>query len=231
MTGKRRALWTVVALLIACVLSIATIWVARRAVGADVDQLAERAVDMALAQRPGGARASDEQVRAQMLPMMRGMLSLYPMTVPGGLLLSMIVISAILFGAYRVSGVALRWPMVFAACSTGAAVTAVLRFVITIVVVFILRQTIAADSLIDNSIVPLNVAAFLPEGTSAVWRSAGAKIDLMLIVFVLGLIAYLVDEEGLARDARKIIAATVVCYVLWILLGMGWTAAWAGFAG
>src|SRR5262245_1488153 len=85
MSGKRRALWTGTALLIACVLSIATIWVARRALGADVEVLAQRAVDMALEQRPGGPRPSDEQVREQMLPMMRGMLSLYPMTVPGSL--------------------------------------------------------------------------------------------------------------------------------------------------
>jgi hypothetical protein len=228
--GKRRALWIAGAFALACVLSIATIWVARQAVGADTDQLAERAVDMAMAQRPAGSGASEEQVRAQMLPFMRGMLLLYPLTVPVGVLIMALLFATVLFGAYRAGGVQVRWPMVFAGCVTGAAASALARFVITLIVVFVIRKAIPAESFLDNSIVPLNLAAFLPDETSAVWRSAAAKLDLMQLVFVLALIAYLVDEEGFAKDSRKIIAATVVCYLLWIVLGMAWAAAWSGFS-
>jgi fluoride ion exporter CrcB/FEX len=230
MTGKRRALWIGVALLIACMLTIGTIWMARRAVGADTERLAEQAVEMALAQRPASSRGSDDQVRAQMMPLMRGMVSLYPVMIPAGIFLSTVVISSVLFGAYRVAGVPVRWPMTFAACSTGAAATALIRFCVMLLVVFVMKQSIPPESLVDNSIVPLHVAAFLPADTSAVWRSAASKLDLFLLVFVVGLIAYLVDEEGFARDARKIVWATVGCYALWILLGMLWAAAWSGFA-
>ena len=93
------------------------------------------------------------------------------------------------------------------------------------------RQSISAESFLDNSIVPLNLAAFLPVDTGAVWRSAASKIDLLQFVFVLVLIMYLVDEEGFGRDARKIIGATIVSYTLWIVLGMLWAAAWSGFGG
>jgi hypothetical protein len=230
MSGKRRAVWVGAALLSACLLTIGSIWVARRAVGADTERLAETAVEMALAQRPGGARAADDQVRARMMPMMRGMLSLYPVMVPVGLLVSTVVISSLLMGAYRVVGVPVRWTTSFAACATGAAGSALVRFGVTLLVVFIMKQSIPAESLVDNSIVPLHVAAFLPDETSAVWRSAAAKIDLLQLVFVLGLIAYLVDEEGFVREARKIIWATVGVYAAWIVLGMVWAAAWSGFA-
>ena len=70
-SGKRRALWTASAFGLACLLSIGTIWVARQAVGVDPEQLAEAAVQMALSQRPPSSGASEEQVRAQMLPFMR----------------------------------------------------------------------------------------------------------------------------------------------------------------
>ena len=228
MTGKRRARWIGLALLIATVFSIATIWTARRAVGADTDQLADAAVEMALAQRSGRGGASDEQVRAQMKPFMRGMLSLYPVFVPVGILVSTVVISAVLMGAYRIVGVPVRWPMVFAACSTGAAGSALARFVVTVIVVFVIRQAIPAESFLDNSIVPLNGSVFLPADASAMWRSAAAKLDLLQFVFVYALISYLVDEEGFSGDARKIVGATLAAYALWIVVGMLWTAAWSG---
>jgi hypothetical protein len=176
MTGKRRARWIGLALLIAIVLSISTIWIARRAVGADTEQLAEQAVEMALAQRPARGGASDEQMREQMKPFMRGMLSLYPVFVPVGILFSTVVISTLLMGAYRIIGVTASWPMVFAGSCTGAAGSALARFAVTLVVVFIVRQTIPAESFLDNSIVPLNVAVFLPADTSAVWRSAAVRL-------------------------------------------------------
>ena len=229
-TGTQRALWSLVAFVMACVFAIGTIWVARQAVGADTEQLAARAAEMVLAQRPSAGGASDEQMRAQMMPMMRIMLSLYPVTVPVGVLFSTLVISTLLFGVYRVLGVQLRWPMAFAACCTGAAGSALLRFLITLVVVFIIRKSIPAESFLDNSIVPLNVAAFLPPDTSAVWRSAAAKLDLLQLIYALGLVMYLVDEEGLAKDARKIVVGTMVCYALWIVGGMLWAAAWSGFS-
>ena len=227
MTGKRRAIWTAVAFVLACVVSIATIWVARRAVGADIDQLAEQAVEMALAQRPAGS--NDEQARQQMMPFMRGMISLYPIIVPVGVLMSTIVISTVLFGAYRVAGVGVRWPMTFAAAATGAAAAALARLIVIVIIVFVVQKSIPAESFLDNSIVPLHLAAFLPSDISPVWRSAAAKIDLLQFVFVLALISYLVDEEGFARDARKIVVATVLCYAAWIVLGMAWAAAWSGF--
>jgi hypothetical protein len=229
MTGRKRALWIAVSLLVAIVLSIATIWVARRAVGADADQLAERAVEMAMAQRPSSSGASDEQVRQQMMPFMRAMISLYPVTVPIGVLVSTVVIGSILMGMYRVAGVPVRWPQTFAATAAGSAASAVARFCVTLIVVFIIKQSIPAESLLDNSIVPLNVAAFLPSDMSAVWRSAASKLDLLLVVFVIALVSYLIDEEGFSHHAGKIIGATVACWVLWIVLGMLWTAAWSGF--
>ena len=229
MTGRKRALWIAASLLVGIVLSIATIWVARRAVGADADQLAERAVEMALAQRPSRPGVSDEQVRQQMMPFMRAMISLYPVTVPIGVLLSTVVIGSILMGMYRVAGVPVRWPQTFAATAAGAAASSVARFCVTLIVVFIIKRSIPAESFLDNSIVPLNVAAFLPSDTSAVWRSAASKLDLLLVVFVIALVAYLTDEEGFSRYAGKIIGATVACWALWIVLGMLWTAAWSGF--
>ena len=231
MTGKRRALWTAGALLVAIVVSIGTIWVARRAVGADSEQLAAQAVEMALAQSPRRSAGSDDQARAQMLPFMRMMIGMYPLTTTVGILFGTILISSVLMGAYRVFGVRVGWTMAFAACSTGVAATALVQFCVTLLVVFVMKKSIPAESFLDNSIVPLNLAAFLPADVGAVWRSAAAKLDVLQVVFVIGLVAYLVDEEGFARDARKIIAATIVCYVLWILLGMGWTAAWSGLAG
>lgn len=227
MTGKGRALWAGIALLIAISLSIGTIWVARRAVGADTDRLAEQAVEMALAQRPASSSASDEQARAQMMPVMRGMLAMYPVTVPAGLLLSTVVIASVLMGAYRMAGVPVPWTVSFAACCTGVAGSALVRCCVMLIVVFLMKQSIPAERLLDNSIVPLDAAAFLPEDRSAVWRSAASKIDLLRFVFALGLVAYLVDQEGFAREARKIIWTTVIVYVIWILLGMLWAAAWS----
>jgi fluoride ion exporter CrcB/FEX len=121
--------------------------------------------------------------------------------------------------------------MTFAACSTGAALTALVRFCVALLVVFVMKQSIPAERLLDNSIIPLHLAAFLPAETSAAWRSAASKVDLFQLVFVVGLIAYLVDEEGFARDTRKIIWVTAGCYAAWIVLGMVWAAAWSGFAG
>jgi hypothetical protein len=229
-SGKRRALWTASAFGLACLLSIGTIWVARQAVGVDPEQLAEAAVQMALSQRPPSSGASEEQVRAQMLPFMRGMLSLYPIIVPVGVLIWTLLCATVLLGAYRVAGVQVRWPMTFAASATGAAGMALVQLIITVIVVFVLRKPIAAQSFLDNSIVPLNLAAFLPADTSAIWRSAAAKLDLLQLVFALGLVAYLVDEEGFAKDARKIIVATTACYAVWIVIGMLWAAMWSGFS-
>ena len=56
-----------------------------------------------------------------------------------------------------------------------------------------------------------------------------SKLDLLQVVFIIGLVTYLTDEEGFAGDMKKIVAATLVCYVLWIAAGMLWAAAWAGF--
>jgi hypothetical protein len=165
-----------------------------------------------------------------MMPFMRAMLSLYPVMVPVGILLSTVVISTVLMGAYRVAGVPTRWAMVFAGCSTGVALSALVRFCVTLIVVFLARQSIPAERFLDNSIVPLHVAAFLPADIGAVWRSAASKLDLLQLVYALGLVLYLVDEEGFARDVGKIIGATVACYALWVVLGMLWAAAWAGFA-
>jgi hypothetical protein len=231
MTGSRRARWAAASLAVAIVLSIGTIWLARRAVGADIEQLADRAVDMALAQRPAGSGASEEQMRSQMRPFMRGMLSLYPAMVTVGILVWTALVSTILMGAWRVAGVPVRWPMAFTASAAGTAASALAQFCVTIIVVFVVQRAIPVESLLDNSIVPLSVAAFLPAETSAIWRSAASKLDLLQLVFVIALVSYLVDEEGFARDARKIAAAIIVCYLLWIGLGMLWAAAWSGLAG
>ena len=230
MTAKRRAQWAVASLLVAIVLSIATIWLARRALGADTDQLAERAVELALAQRPAAAGAPDDQMRAQMVPFMRGMLSLYPVTVSVGVVVWTVVVSTVLMGAWRVIGVPVGWIMAFTACAAGSAASAVARFSVTVIVVFIIQRPISIDSLLDNSIVPLSVAAFLPSDVGAMWRSAASKLDLVQLVFAVALVSYLVDEEGFGREAGKIIGAMIACYLLWIGLGMLWTAAWSGFA-
>jgi hypothetical protein len=224
MTGRRRALWTTTALLVACALGIGTVWVARQAVGADTEQLAAQAVEMALAQ---SGRAVDDQARAQMLPMMRGMLSLYPVMVPIGLLVWMTIVASVLFGACRVAGVPVKWPMTFAAGTTGAATSALVQFCVTVIAVFVIRKAIPAEAFLDNSIVPLNLAAFLPEDTSAVWRSAAAKLDLLQVVFAAAVVSYLADEEGFSRDSRRIVGAIVGCYLAWIVLGMLWAAAWS----
>ena len=123
-----------------------------------------------------------------------------------------------------------RTPTQRGASATGAAGMALVQLIITVIVVFVLRKPIAAQSFLDNSIVPLNLAAFLPADTSAIWRSAAAKLDLLQLVFALGLVAYLVDEEGFAKDARKIIVATIACYAVWIVIGMLWAAMWSGFS-
>ncbi len=183
-----------------------------------------------MAQRRSSSGGSDEQVRQQMMPFMRAMISLYPVTVPIGVLVSTVVIGSILMGMYRVAGVPVRWPQTFAATAAGTAASAMARFCVTLIVVFIIKQSIPAERLLDNSIVPLNVAAFLPSDMSAVWRSAASKLDLLLVVFVIALVSYLIDEEGFSHHAGKIISATVACWVLWIVLGMLWTAAWSGFA-
>lgn len=228
-TGRSRATWTGVALLVAILMSIGTIWIARRAVGVDTDRLAETAVEMALAQRPPSSPEASEQMRSQMLPFMRGMIALYPVTVPVGVLLSTVVIGTLLMGAYRMFGVPVRWPMSFAACAVGAAASALVRFCVTLLVVFVFRRPISAESFLDNSIVPLNVAAFLSAETGAVWRSVASKLDLTLFVFVLAVVSYLVDEEGFARERGQVVGATLATYALWIVLGMAWAAAWSGF--
>jgi hypothetical protein len=230
MTGKRRARWAAASLALAIVLSTGTIWLARRAVGADIEQLADRAVDMALAQRPSSSGASEEQMRAQMTPFMRGMLSLYPATVTMGVLVWTALVSTVLMGAWRVAGVPVRWPMAFTACAAGTAASALAQFCVALIVVFIVQRSIPVESLLDNSIVPLSVAAFLPSETSAIWRSAASKLDLLQLVFAIAAVAYLIDEEGFASDAGKIIAGVIVCYLLWIGHGMMWAAAWTGFA-
>jgi branched-subunit amino acid transport protein len=85
-----------------------------------------------------------------MLPFMRGMLLLYPLTVPVGVLIMALLFATVLFGAYRAGGVQVRWPMVFAGCVTGAAASALARFVITLIVVFVIRKAIPAESFLDN---------------------------------------------------------------------------------
>ena len=225
MTSRRRLVWTASALLIACGLSIATVMLARRAAGADVDTLADLAVAAAIAQRPASAPANEANVQA-MKPLMRRMISLFPVLVVVGTLVSTGFFSGVLTVAYRIAAVGTTWPMVFAACCTGAAAQALVRFVVTMIVIYVIKRPVSAESLIDNTFVTLDARAFLADDAGRVLVALASKIDLLAVTFVVGIVAYL-EEEGFGAKTRSIIVATALCYGLWTVLSVGWAALWS----
>jgi hypothetical protein len=95
---------------------------------------------------------------------------------------------------------------------------------ITLIVVFVMKRPISAESLMDGSFVTLDASGFLPSETGPVLVSLASKMSLLAITFAVGFVAYLTDEEGLDKRSGTIIATILVCYGIWAAIGMAWAA-------
>ena len=212
------ARFVIAALLLTCALGTLTVATARWASGADTEQMVTAALAMASSSRGG---MSDAQ-RDGAASMMRPMLQFYPVTTSIGMLLFLLVISTVLYGALKMVDAGLRWPIVFGASTYAALAQTVAGLALTAVLSAARPPT--AAQLVDNSFLSTNLAGVLPESTGPVLLAAARSLDALSLVYLMVFVAML-GSYGKAKVSESTIGVVVgVCFVIWLAIRMGWAA-------
>jgi hypothetical protein len=210
------------AVLLTCALTVLTIATARWASGAGIEQMVTAALSMASGQRGGMSEAQRDAAASMMRPMMQ----FYPVTASIGMLVGLLVISTVFYGALAMVDAGLRWPVVFGAATYaslaqsagGLAVTAVLAAA---------RPPTAAQ-LVDGSFLSTNLAGVLPESTGPVLLAAARSLDALSLVYLMVFVAML-GSYGKAKVSESTIGVVVgVCFVVWLVIRMGYAAVFGG---
>ncbi len=216
------AKFLVATVLLTCAINIMSIATARWASGSDTEQMVTAALSMARGPQGGMSDAQRESAASMMRPMIR----FYPVTTVIGVLIMLLVISTVFFGALAVSDAGLRWPVVFGALTYGALAQATAGLLLTGVLSAARPPT--AIQLVDGSFLSTNVAAVLPESAGPVLLAGARTLDALTLVYLMVFVAML-GSYGNARVSEKTIGVVVgVCFVIWLAIRMGWAAAFGG---
>lgn len=210
----------VAAVLLTCAVNLLVIATGRWAAGADDEQMVTAALALALAagSRGGMSDAQRESAASMMRPMMR----YYPVTTSLGVVIMLLVVSTVFYGALAVTDAGLRWPVVFGAATYAALAQGVASLALTAVLSAARPPT--AVQLVDGSFLSTNLAAVLPESTGPVLLAAARSLDALTIVYLMVFVAML-GSYGNSRVSEKTIGVVVgVCFVIWLVIRMGWAA-------
>lgn len=212
----------VAAVLLTCAINILAITTARWAAGSDTEQMVTAALAMAQGQRGGMTDAQREGAAS----MMRVMIGFYPVTTAIGVLIMLVVVSTVFYGALAMTDAGLRWPVVFGAATYGALAQATAGLLLTGVLSAARPPT--AAQLVDGSFLSTNLAAVLPESVGPVLLAAARSLDALTLVYLMVFVAML-GSYGNARVSEKTMGVVVgVCFAIWLVIRMGWAAMFGG---
>jgi hypothetical protein len=153
---------------------------------------------------------------------MRPMMQYYPVTTTLGMLMVLLVVSTVFYGALAMVDAGLRWPTVFAA-SAYAALAQTVAGLALIAVLSAARPPTAAQ-LVDNSFLSTNLAGLLPESTGPVLLAVARSLDALSLVYLMVFVAML-GSFGKAKVSESTIGVVVgVCFAIWLVIRMGYAA-------
>jgi hypothetical protein len=210
------------AVVLTCAINILSIATARWASGADTEQMVTAALSMAQSQRGGMSDAQREGAASMMRPMIR----FYPVTTAIGVVIMLLVISTVFYGALAVTEAGLRWPVVFGAATYAALAQATVGLLLTGVLSAARPPT--ALQLVDGSFLSTNLGAVLPESAGPVLLAGARSLDALTLVYLMVFVAML-GSYGNAKVSEKTMGVVVgVCFAIWLVIRMGWAAVFGG---
>lgn len=214
--------FVIAVVLLTCALGTLTVATARWASGADTEQMVTAALNMASSSRRGMSEAQREGAASMMRPMMQ----YYPVTTSLGLVIVLIVISTVFYAALAMVDAGLRWPIVFGAAAYAALAQTVAGLALTAVVSAARPPT--AVQLVDGSFLSTNLSGVLPESTGPVLLAAARTLDALSLIYLMVFVAML-GSFGKAKVSESTIGVVVgVCFVIWLVIRMGYTAVFGG---
>ena len=158
--------------------------------------------------------------------MMRPMMQYYPVTTSLGLVIVLIVISTVFYAALAMVDAGLRWPIVFGAAAYAALAQTVAGLALTAVLSAARPPT--AVQLVDGSFLSTNLSGVLPESTGPVLLAAARTLDALSLIYLMVFVAML-GSFGKAKVSESTIGVVVgVCFVIWLVIRMGYTAVFGG---
>jgi len=214
--------YVIAAMLLTGALGVLTVATARWASGADTEQMVTAALAMASSSRGGMSDAQREGAASMMRPMMQ----YYPVTTSIGLVIVLLVVSTVFYGAFAMVDAGLRWPIVFAAATYAALAQTVAGLALTAVLSAARPPT--AVQLVDGSFLSTNLAGVLPESTGPVLLAAARTLDALSLVYLMVFVAML-GSFGKAKVSESTIGVVVgVVFVIWLVIRMGYAAVFGG---